>query len=450
MALPATYDLAVAAELAPVQSALGILPRSRNLVALIGDSRKEQAFADSQSNGTTKCNWNHVGWAAALSGQRFRVVYNGGKSGERTDQFFARLPNVIASSAGVCLWQGGLNGIAQNSYTHAVSGAAITSANIVVSIISDAQQQVDALLAANIRVVLFLDPGSSNLNAAQIGRLNQLNEGLRSLAESRMGVYLFDLPAIQRDQATTGSAIAFKAGYMRNEAGIYTHENVPGAYYAGKALASLISTFIPPLPLNYVDNADQPTANSLTQLVNNPIFSTTTGGTAQAGAGTISGSVPGSWKANITSGAASLTLSTGPNPVGPGNELVIAYTTAAAGNQFRVEQDAALANWSQGDILQMCSEVVVDAGSTGLAGVYNNLLANGDSTSITAADLYTDANHGSVPSEAMALNLQTPKLVIPQWTAKGYVACYPLWVVASGAGSGTIRVRSAALRKRAS
>lgn len=450
MALPATYDLAVAAELAAVQTSLGILPRSLNLVALLGDSRKEQAFADSASTGKNKSNWNHMNWAAALSGQRIRCVYNGGKSGDRTDQFFARLPNVLSAGAGVCFWQGGVNNVS-SAYTHAVTGASIALGGIVASVLSDIQQQVDAMLAANIRVVLFLDPGASNLTAAAIGRLNAINEGIRSYAEGKANVYLFDLPSIQRDgTTTTNSALAFKTNYMRNESGIFTHENTLGAYYAGVALANLISTFIPPLPLNYVDGADIPSANSLTQLMLNPLFTTTTGGSLTPGSGSITGNAPANWNVRVAAGTAAMTLTYGANPNGPGNELIIAYTFNAAGDAIRVQQDATLANWSQGDIVQMCSEVSVDAGSTGLAGPYNQLLANGDGSSLTAMDMLSDTGHGSWPSVALTLQLQTPKFVVPAWATKGYLTGYPMWAIASGAGTGTIRVRSAALRKRAS
>jgi hypothetical protein len=419
--------------------------RAQNVMAAIGDSRVAQIHLDGLFRNISAA--NHFGWGNALAGERVVLSGNWGVSGDRTDQMLARLNPALTSGAGWLYIHAGVNdiGAAFANYTPAIgpyAGVLVTPANVGLIAFANIKYAADAALLQGIRPLIVLDPGSTALTAAQIGQLIELNERIREYVERTPGAVLFDLPAALWLPTNSTTAIAFCANCMRDT----THQSSVGAYIAGKAFAALLQAIIPPMPRQVRNIIETPSANSLVSLMANPLFATTTGGTAGAGA---TGSVPASWTVQRGSGSGTQTVvvSTGaPADGSPGTELILTCTFSAAGDEIRLFQDITLANWSQGDILQGQANIAVDA-SANLAAAYAYLSAVGDSTTnVTTLGLVNLANN-SATSEAYTVAQFTEKMTVPNVTVKNF-ATFRVVIVGAAAGSTVVRIRQATVRKR--
>jgi lysophospholipase L1-like esterase len=406
------------------------LLRSPNNWVALGDSRVDQIYLDTPNQNRSAS--NHFNWGNALSGHRVNLLGEFGKSGDRTDQMLVRLPQCLATAAGVLYIHAGVNDIAQNFPT-AGSSAATAFANI----------KFAALSAINIgmRVVIVLDPGATGLSVAQIAQLLELNERLREFAASVTGfVILFDLGAYIWNPLSSATAIGFKAGYMQDT----THEASPAAYVAGKAFATLIQSICPPLPRE-MRNIVESNANAPWKLAPNPLFSVGSGGTLGAGA---SGTVVSGLTAVRSAGGGTQTVvaSVGASADGYGNEQIMACTFGGAGDTIRAQvTNFSNTLWNAGDVIQASCEVSVDAG-TNLAGVFLFLTASFDASSNTTMDMAPISNVQAT-TEGYTVSLRTVAMTIPALTTKNFLQCY-VSGQASNAGSATYRVRRLDVFKR--
>lgn len=82
-----------------VLSRLAILPNRRlpHVLTALGDSRVAAVYLDGQQRARNVR--SPVNWANSLLGHRFEIGETFGKSGDRTDEFLARLPAAIATGA---------------------------------------------------------------------------------------------------------------------------------------------------------------------------------------------------------------------------------------------------------------------------------------------------------------------------------------------------------------
>lgn len=409
----------------------GAALRNPNTVVALGDSRVAQIHSDAPAGFRNKSAYNHFSMGNALAGNRAILVQNLGVSGDRTDQTLARLGTALASGAQYLYIHVGVNDIAQ-AYPSATTSGVTAWLNI--------KTMIDSAVAIGMRPIVVLEPGANNFSTAQIGQLIILQQYEREYAETCPGMILFDLPAaLYTPSASSTTALALQGSVDG------THEGNLGGYLGGLAFSSLLQSIMPAVPHGTRSAVENPTT-SLTNLMANPTFTTTSGGVAGGG---ITGTVAGSWtvsRTNTSTGTASVGVA------GDGSgltEQVLACTFAAAGDEVNVHQDAALANWSQGDILQATAEVSVDAGSSNLAGVYLYLQANGSGngfSAITAMDGYC-VGLGATTTSAYKVNLKTEKLIVPNFATKTWATCH-VKAVAAGAGSATVRVRRVQLRKR--
>lgn len=130
-------------------------------IVLIGDSRTEQNTNAARSNKNAQGCFT---WAQALS--RKSAFWSGaaknnlGVSGERTDQFLARLPLLAGSDAAIAVIWGGVNDISQQYPTATTSG--LTAAANIKTI-------VNAALSVGKKVVVVLDTPVTTWTAAQRG-----------------------------------------------------------------------------------------------------------------------------------------------------------------------------------------------------------------------------------------------------------------------------------------
>jgi lysophospholipase L1-like esterase len=412
-----------------------ILPGTKllnpNTVVALGDSRVAQIHADAPSAFRNKTAYNHFSMGNALANNRAILVQNLGVSGDRTDQALARLPAALASGAQWLYIHVGVNDIAQ-AYPTATTSGVTAWLNI--------KTMIDSAVAIGMRPIVVLEPGANNFSTAQIGQLIILQQYEREYAETCPGMILFDLPAALYNPAATSTTALAIQGSIDG-----THEGNLGGYLGGAAFSSLLQSIMPTRPHGTRSQTENPTT-SLTNLMANGMFTTTTGGVLGGGnSGTVAGSWTGS-RTNTSTGA----YSVGTASDGSGlTEQVMACTFAAAGDEVNIHQDAAIGNWSPGDIVQASAEVSVDSGSSNLAGVYLYVQANGSgngTSAQTAMDGYC-VGLGAGPTTAYKTYLLTEKLVIPNFSTKTWLTCH-VKAVAAGAGSATVRVRRVQLRKR--
>jgi len=402
--------------------------RHPNAVVVLGDSRGAQIHADSTYLNRTA--FNHFNWGNALSGNRAVIVKNLGYSGDRTDQVLARLPAAIATNAGVLYIHCGVNDIAQQYPTAATSGF---------TAFTNIKKMIDAAVANGMIPLVVVDPGAENFTPAMIVQLIELNQRLREYAEICPRMVLFDLPAAVYNVATSTTTAIKLIGYLDG-----VHQNNLGAYIAGKAFALILQAIMPPRP-HGIRALYESSVNSLVNLLQNPMFTNMTGGILGTG---VTGQVPGFWNASKPATGALAVSIADPADGSPGKEVVMAATFGAAGEEASLYQDTPNANWNVGDIIQGSVEVVVDAGSTALAGAYIYVQCNGTGNSFsskTTMDLFPNTAVGT--SEGYRVSQLTEKLVIPNYTTKSWVTTR-LKILGGAPGTATVRFRRAGLKKR--
>lgn len=433
--------------------------RPLGTTALLGDSRVAQIYSSQTIlSGSlvppSLAGYNHFNWGNARSGHRLKPVYNGGLSGDRSDQMLARVANVLAAKAGHLYMEIGVNDIsqAQAGYTtvNAVGpnqGAAVTTANVAAIVFANIQYAVQQFMANGGRIVtIVLESGSEAFNTAQIAACIELNESIREFAESSTGVLTFDKWTSMHDpNLSTTTTIRFKANYAQEVSGSGVHEGNLGGYMVGKDFATYINANFPALSYLPGDVNEVNTLSTRNQLVN-PLFVTATGGTLGAGA---SGTVPGSWTADRSGGAGTQTVAVSvgtPADGSPGKETIMACTFAGAGDLIRLRQDAVNANWNVGDIVEGMASVVVDAGATSLAGVFLDMQQNDGVITNDIRDLLP-FNNSPIGTDGCTLFLRTPPFVITGKSGAPFLTMR-LYAQGSGAGTATVRWRTAQIRKR--
>lgn len=432
--------------------------RQPNLIAALGDSRVAQIHLDAAHLNIS--NANVFGWAKAISGQRVTLAYNGGVSGNRSDQMLARVGDMLQTLAGTAYIHIGVNDISQaatgfTSTAGPMAGQAISTSNVALHVYLNILWAYSTLMNAGYQnVIVVLEPGASNLGAASVAQVVELNQRLRDWAETAPGAIPFDLPYLIWNPTSSGTAIAFKSNYMRSAGSDTTHLGAKGAYAAAAdathGLAQLFTQMFPRFPRELRNINEIASANSNVNQMANPMFITTTGGVAGGG---VTGSVPSGWTVTRVTdqgsggGTQTCAVSTGtPADGSPGNEVILAMTFAAAGDSFSLVQDWTLANWSQGDIIQGGAEVSIDD-ATNLAGAYAYLQANGTGASpLTTMDL-ANIENVSFTTGALKIPLLTEKMTIPQFTTKSWVTQHYSFI-ASAASTVTVRIRRGMSKRR--
>jgi lysophospholipase L1-like esterase len=270
--------------------------RPLGLTAVLGDSRVAQIFT-SQTVGTggqvpaTVGGYNHFNWGNARSGHRLKIAYNGGLSGDRSDQMLARLLNCYTSVTGCghLYIHVGVNDIAQSAggYTTAnVIGpnqaTVVSAANVAAVCFANIQYAAQQFLAHGGRIVtVVLEPGAENYTATQIGNAIDLNQRLREFAEVNQQVVLFDLWKEMHDPSlSSASTIRFKAGYAQEASGSGTHQSNLGGYKVGIPFNTFITANFPPVVVLPGDINEIPSTSLTNQLLSLASSSTSSRTTA--------------------------------------------------------------------------------------------------------------------------------------------------------------------------
>ena len=500
---PAARGLAVQAKAAASQAQTLAIGRDPLLWTDIGDSRVDADFINPAQTAFNMR--SSLIWARILSGQRFVVGPTFGKSGDRTDQFFARVPLVLATQAGGVRILGCLNDIAQNYPTPSTSGATC-AANII--------SMSETFRLAGMKVIIELEVGSGSISAAQVQQVHEANQRLIDYQETAIGVYLSDARAIVMNPTFSTTTLDFRPFYSLDK----VHEVSRASYYRAQAtLVPIFNTILPPRNV-LIRSATELPANGRWQLANNPIFATATGGTIEtksatattnstatlavtagasppigstvtgagipagttitaqpAGGGfgnytmsqaatatatgvavtitAVSGPVPANWTLG-TVGQSTASATTQVDPDGLGNNEIVTCNWVLAGDGCRFYQTVGSTYWAIGDIVQAVAQVQITGPSACLAAVRLDMFVNGTTAGSNASAEVQDGYHatttGSVgPDQAFTATLMTRPFKVPTYDTKGYLAPY-IYIEGSCAGTVTAVIKQVGVKRRLS
>lgn len=231
-------------------------------IVWFGDSYVYGGGFQEYTDGTTRQSNSAAPWTEGLLGQRLRPAGNEGVTGETTEQFLARIDDVLAYDADiVALLTPGINDV-KGAVTTATQQAALTSI-------------FDELIDVGSLVVTTTIPPSDLINTAtEIENLFIMNRWLMDQARQRPGLIVVDAYSLLANAAT----VTWRTEY--NSDG--THPNSRGAYVIGKAIADALDKILPGDASTVIRSDADPE-----EIAPNPTMS----GTGGTGTGTIPANV---------------------------------------------------------------------------------------------------------------------------------------------------------------
>lgn len=396
-----------------------ILPNRRlpHLLAVIGDSRMDPAIL----SGFQKGGGSQVNYACALSHQRYRLVLDYGASGQTTAQYLndTNINAIIASNCGTVGIMGCLNDVTAN-----ITGA-VAAANVIAA--------AERFRRAGLNVWLEAELGQNGMTLARFGECTAYNQTLKEYAERTPGVYWHDARPVLCDLGASAIANLFKTGMTYDG----THSSQRGSYYWGKSLKVLLDSFIPANASPAINSPFDLPANGRWQILDNPLFNTTSGGSTSTG---VTGTIPGSCTANKTGAGTSVAITPAAQSV------AMAITFGAQSDNARMSMAANNANWSQGDwLIGLCRVTVTNP--SGLAGTQFTMVATGDSVGTNVTDLAVTPTWTG-PDETHSLTMMTLPFQVPAYASKGSLVP-TVYAYANAAGSAfTMTVEQMAIARR--
>lgn len=436
-----------------LKSVLGVTSRINSGFFFLGDSRlaQESALRQHSPDNVVKNRFHFWHKANYQLGQAMKLIGTLAVSGLRSDQYLTQsnLNAAIASAAKNLMIYGAANDLGQG-FTAAQMMAGYNGSPGINSAVAQA-------VAAGMRVILCVEAGADNFTSAMIGEMNKLRQYFYELNEANAMVELLDMGAPVWNGAST-SSISFIAGTYQTDSGVKVHPGTLGAAYIAPNLVELAKRIgIAPVQRKIIAPWETGSNGSM-QLLQNPLFTILTGGTADAGA---TGSVPASWEAGVTAGGLITGISGAPSSVGGGaelgcgNDVTLTVTAAASGDGGFFRQALNIAGLAgqypapaAGDIYQAGIEVSIASGSSNFVGAILYAGPNfTDSTFLQMEDGYATVNQLAGPTTAYTDTLETDKFTIPAGKTFLYWTFMVKWLF-TGAGSATITFRQPQMRRR--
>ncbi|ABS69699.1 hypothetical protein Xaut_4478 [Xanthobacter versatilis] len=394
-----------------------------NSAVFLGDSRLA-GFHFDPAGKMRKSGANFIAMALRLAGQRMRCEINLAFSGYRSDQYLSadRVSAALASNSHWLVLYGVANDIGQLSDT-------------VDHFTVNIKPVADAWTATGRGVILITETGANNYaTAAQRGAVFRYNRQVRDYCLANRNAVLFDAAAIVMDPS---QPMTVNPAYSADGLHIGL---MAGAYTLGSKFADLIKQIAPPCD-GLVYSAGQTWANGGTQIFDNPLFLTTTGGSGYSSGGTsgtqfMTGTVP--------LGITKVTAPAGSSIVGSvvagayGNDLQLAITAGAAGDVAFI-MDFANARAILGERYYANCEWDLVAGHNNFQSAGAYLEANRDNGTTVTQDGIVGASALSMPAGAGTFVSETERLLISAgsggWFGARFIASF------AGAGSATIKLR---------
>jgi hypothetical protein len=410
-------------------------------VSTLCDSWSAQQYVDAPH--TVQSLQSPLTWWAGLSGQTPQWVNNTGVSGERIDQWYPRLPAILADQSKWVLLTTPQNSFGQafGGYTAVAgpnAGQSITLANVLAAVQAEVAGLMQGVIRAGKTPIVYSCVGVSTWNATQIAIRNAYNVWLQWYCAVTNSVFV-DARAILTDGNL--STANYLSGYEMPGAAAGHPSNI-GSYYLGKAIwkhpALSIMATRDILPISTA--AGQPFGN---QVLANCLFLTTTGGGSPGGFG---GDDPAffQWFPNGT--AATVLASHAAETYGNGLIHADTYTGAVAQEMRHSQTISTGLSGYAGKTIQAVAQIDVSAGNTNFLGVDLRSTNTVGGVTASAIDGYSQVtNAGPMPNEAFTFTFLTPAVVIPAGTVQAVGWSLRSRSTGTGSGSALFRARRVGL-----
>lgn len=416
-----------------------------NMISLLGDSRIAYTTVSSGAVLTSQ-SWFNA--ANARAGHRYILGTNAGGSGCRSDQFLGPIDldavlndnsatvvinSPAANDFGPVVGNGvpaGVGGQCTNSggtypYTDN-NGNKVTSSNVGQMVAQNVITACRAIVSRNKRCIITEEPGSTTQSAAT-SQVYDLNARLEAFANANPGwVYIWSYNQAVWNPTGSTSAIAFKSNYSVDG----VHYSPLGADQQGIAFNTAFQNLFPAYDFS-VANENFINGTTPLSIVNNPLFTTLTGGTS-AGCGTITGSIPSGWEISCHNSATTVTVTSASDPNGYGNDITLAITTTGADSGVSFFSVGNNAQWSASDYIQGGVDISV-TGTPSNACLYfaTQMVTSGGNSQ--QYDMYPNSTT-ACPNYAYSYRLRSQPLKPPAGT-NSFSDPADVIVIFSGAGS---------------
>jgi hypothetical protein len=396
-----------------------------------------------------------VCWANALLGWPFKFAYNGGVSGERTDQILARCATTAAQ---------GLNWVVEMSGRNDVSQIVAIFGNDPVlcenTIYTNRLAIWDYFLSRGINVIACaLLANSAALGEASATKriVTRVNYRLKKAAMSRKGCYWIDTFALSIDPADVGGRALASRMYDS------VHPSYEHQYLAGKEIARQIGPKVAQQDGLVSSQLDCYQIDSTNRNILNAVDGLFLSGTsASAGTG-VTGTQVTAWTIARSQGAAATAvasvvaapsdaLAMGEN-VAIGNAQKLVITTTAAEDQFKIsyQSSVTLAQFPAGSqYFGECAIRVRNATNLISVSVEAQITFAGGATAspLNSRCLHPlETGQKGTGSDDLDLVLRTPFVTLPV-DATGLTKCtFSVYATFSGAGGADVYVYRAAMQK---
>lgn len=392
-----------------------------NTLAIIGDSFGAGYLIPSNGLYSEAANC-YITHALALSGRRMRIVGNYAVSGSGVSanlggtSMLTQIDSAIASGARNLLCMGGINDAIYDQTLQSVKDAWAT-------ILAKAAK-------ANMRIWLCTQPTMNSANGsytiARQAQCMEQNNYLRRITSKNVNV--IDCAAAAVDPtSTTGN-------YVTNGARDNLHPSNVGAYYMGKAVATVWNLLAPARPTLLSSSADiYSYSSSSTNILDNGLF--------------LNGATTATGFSTAVTGGGLVTPTLVTRSDGFGKDQVLTGTFAAAGDGFRLTSSDYKARIVDQDVLYAEAEITCSS-ITNLSGLQLQLILSHTGRDEIATSCYYNPTDDKVLPEGYTAVLRTPEFTYDS-ASFGTLNYLLASVRAFGAGAGgaTVKVGRMSIRR---
>lgn len=449
----ALFSTFAAAQPAPPSGGSGQQLYNPSRFAFLGDSRM-QYLTVAAGNAVTAQQWFNV--ANARLGHRFTLGVNAAGSGCRSDQFLAQI-NVKAAIADPGQYVL-INSPAANDFAPLVgngtpatvgagcsnsggafpytnnNGVSVTSSNVGQIVAQNVINAAEQIIRAGKTVILTEEPGTTALTATGVAQVYDLNFRLRAYAAAKpRNVLLFSYNSAVWNPTASATAFGFKTNFSTDG----THFALQGAYAQATAFIAFWQgpVPVPDLSIANINFVNTTTTRSLTT---NPLFTTLTGGTAGGSCGGgITGNVPSGFTLSCGNAGTAVTVTSGAEPNGFGNQITLAITTSAADTGVTLSWAPTAGQYNLTDYIYGGADISVAAGSSN-AACYMQTANVSNLGSTQQYDLFPNSA-GAYGNTAYAFRMQSlPKQALTGSSTKSFLN--PATVTCSTTAAGNVTV----------
>ncbi len=365
--------------------------------------------------------WGYFTWANLMLGSPFRLLNNGGVSGETSAEILARVDDdVIAYAPDWCFLLASVND----------NAGGLTPAETV----ANQQAAIAKMRAAGINVVvLAICPYTANADATK--NMHRVNRAMAEFCAETPGTIFVDTYAAMVNPTSATGALA---SGMSDDA---LHPSVKGARAMGTAIYNAISPFVKnTLLLPSSASESYSVSKEEYQLLTNPLFTGSAGAVSGVG---VSGTVATDWTVGLVSGSLTAVASVPARADGFGNDQKIVITGASSGASINCRLTSNhSAKVSTGDTVYFVGELTLE---NPVDVAYVRAAAYLNVGGVTYVVRVLENSDSTYDQTAFTLKFRTPEFVVPAGAITVCQCRADIGFGTSGAGSADLSLGRAGL-----